>query len=44
LSKAGPEIRYQMVHAGWRAENVGAVLPPSNEYFPAVKSNTRGTA
>jgi hypothetical protein len=38
LSKEGPDIRYQMV-ACWG--DVGAVLPPSNEHFPVVKSNVR---
>jgi hypothetical protein len=38
LSKKGPDIRYQMV-ACWG--DVGAVSPPSNEYFPAVKNNVR---
>src|SRR5215469_10573299 len=42
LSKAGPDIRYQMVHAVCRASNVGAVLPPSNEYLPAVKAMGAG--
>jgi len=29
-------------HAGWRAQNVGAVLPPSNEYFPSSEKQCGG--
>ena len=41
-SKAGPDIRYQMVTCCLACLECWRSLAPSNEYFPAVKSNAGG--